>query len=568
METGLMNFLQGIALSLSEALEISADEIGAMMEKPPNREMGDFALPCFKLASRLKKAPQEISAMLRQKVMPPDYICRMEATGGYLNFFVDRATFAQKTLEKVIKEGPRYGSSSEGTGKTICIDYSSINIAKPFHIGHLSTTVIGNALYKMYAHLGYRCIGINHLGDWGTQFGKLIVAYKRWGDRECVEKGSIDEMLRLYIRFHKEAEADPTLDDEARTWFKKIEDGDEEALLLFDLFKTLTMRDVQRVYDMLGIHFDSYAGESFYNDKTAGVVEELRAKNLLVESEGALVVNLDEYNLPPCMIVKSDGATLYSTRDIAAALYRKTEYDFYKCLYVVAYQQNLHFKQWFRVIEKMGYAWYKDLEHVAFGMVSLEEGTLSTRKGRVILLEEVLKSAVEKARSIIEEKSPDLENKAEAARKVGVGAVIFGALINNRIKDIVFSYDKALNFDGETAPYLQYTHARCCSVMRKSGGMEPDVDFSNLDEEEAQEVLREIAAFPVTVQEACRRNEPSLVARLLMDMAQAYNRFYYDYRILEEDPTLRNARLMLTDCTRAALAVGLRLLGITAMERM
>ncbi|MDP2891979.1 MAG: arginine--tRNA ligase [Bacillota bacterium] len=564
-----MDFLHGISHAVSEALSMDAEDIAAMMEKPPNREMGDYALPCFKLASRLKKAPPLISKELTEKVIPPGFVSRMEAAGGYLNFFIDKSLFAKNTLERVMREGQAYGGSEEGRGKTICIDYSSINIAKPFHIGHLSTTVIGNALYKLYSHLGYRCIGINHLGDWGTQFGKLIVAFKRWGDRERIEAGTVSEMLRLYVKFHDEAEKDPSLEDEARVWFKKIEDGDEEALSIFNFFKELTMRDVQHVYDMLDIRFDSCAGESFYNDKTAAVIEELRAKELLEESDGAFVVNLDEYGLPPCMIVKSDGATLYATRDIAAAIYRKKSYDFDKCLYVVAYQQNLHFKQWFRVVEKMGYSWYKDLEHVAFGMVSMEEGTLSTRKGRVVLLEEVLKSSVGKARSIIEEKSPDLEDKDGAARMVGVGAVVFGALINNRIKDIVFSYDRALNFDGETAPYVQYTHARSCSVMRKSGGgVQGKIDYSLLCDDDAQEVVQNIAAFPATVKEACRRNEPSLIARLIVDLAQSFNRFYYDHRILEEDISLRNARLMLTDCTRHVIALGLGLLGIAAPERM
>ncbi len=564
-----MDFAQEIASALSQALDMDQNDIVNMLETPPQRDMGDFAFPCFKLAARLRKAPPLIAKELAEKLTAPGFVSSVQVVGAYLNFFVDKATYAKSALEAVRKEGARYGGSDEGTGKTVCIDYSSINIAKPFHIGHLSTTVIGHALYRIYKHLGYRCVGINHLGDWGTQFGKLIVAFKRWGSREQIECEAVAGLTKLYVRFHDEAEKDESLEDEARAWFKKIEDGDEEALSLFNWFKDLTMRDVARVYDLLGVTFDSYAGESFYNDKTGAVVEELKAKGLLAESEGASVVNLDEYSMPPCMIIKKDGATLYATRDIAAALYRKKEYDFTRCLYVVAYQQNLHFAQWFRVIEKMGYPWYSELEHVAFGMVSMEEGTLSTRKGRVVLLEDVLRQSIEKARAIIEEKSPDLSDKDGAARTVGVGAVVFGALINNRIKDIVFSYDRALNFDGETAPYVQYTHARCCSVMRKSGsGATSTVDYSLLADDDAQEVVKQIAAFPEMVQEACRRNEPSLVARHVVDTAQAFNKFYYDCRILEEDEAVRNARLMLTDCTRQVIETGLNLMGITAPERM
>ena len=397
-------------------------------------------------------------------------------------FFINRQTFIEDVLTGVHQQGEKYGSSDVGAGRVVCIDYSSINIAKPFHIGHLSTTVIGSALYKIYKFLGYKPVGINHLGDWGTQFGKLIAAYKMWGSKEAIEKNAIDEMLKLYVRFHNEAEKDDSLNDIGRAWFKKIEDGDAEALTIFDWFKELTLKEVAVIYDMLGVKFDSYAGESFYNNKMQPVIDILKEKELLKFSDGAYIVDVGD-DLPPAIILKSDGATLYATRDLAAAFYRKQTYDFHKCLYVVAYQQNLHFQQLFRVLKLMGCEWANDMEHVAFGMVSLEDGTLSTRKGKVVLLKDVLEQAVEKTLSIIEEKSPGLENKTDVAKIVGVGAVVFDTLSAARIKDITFSFDRVLNFDGETGPYVQYTHARCASLLRRADfdyAVE-DMDFSALD---------------------------------------------------------------------------------------
>ena len=455
---------------ISEKLKIegmSVEEIYGLIALPPTSDMGDYALPCFKLAKILRKSPVAIAETLKENFPIDEVISEVSAVNGYLNFKVDKTSLTRQVLDRIFSEGDAYGASDEGAGKTICIDYSSINIAKPFHIGHLSTTVLGGALYRIFNFLGYKAIGINHLGDYGTQFGKLISAYKRWGDRDTVEKGGIRALNELYVRFHREAEAHPEYDDEARAYFKKIEQGDSECLELFHWFKELTLKDVQKIYDLLDIRFDSYAGESFYSDKMQPVVDELREKGLLVESRGAQVVDLEAYGMPPCIILKSDGSSLYATRDMAAAIYRKNTYNFYKCLYVVAYQQNLHFKQFFKVLELMGKEWAKDLVHVAYGMVSLEEGTMSTRKGNVVFLEDVIHKCIEKAYTIVDEKNPELENKREVAEKVGVGAVIFGALYNNKIKDIVFSYDKVLSFEGETSVYVQYTCARANSVLQK-----------------------------------------------------------------------------------------------------
>lgn len=563
-----MDYKELLGELLSAPTQMNSQELADMIETPPDPEMGDYALPCFKLAKILRKAPPKIAQELSDALSRPEWIDRIEVAGGYLNFFLSRSEYARQVLAASLREG--YGSSKEGEGKKIVIDYSSINIAKPFHIGHLSTTAIGNSLYRIYQYLGYECVGINHLGDWGTQFGKLISAYKRWGNKEEIEKRSIHAMLELYVRFHEEAKKDPALDDEGRAWFKKIEDGDEEALRIFEWFKELTLKEVAKVYDLLGVHFDSYAGESFYNDKMQPVIDELRAKNMLELSEGAYVVRLDAYNLPPCIILKSDGTTLYATRDLAAAFYRKKTYDFHKALYVVAYQQNLHFKQLFQVIELMGYPWAKDMEHVAFGMVSLTDGTLSTREGRVVFLEEVLNQAIAKTRAVIEEKNPDLENKDTVSRDVGVGAVVFSALSSSRIKDIVFDLDRVLNFDGETGPYVQYTHARARSLLRRAQGQfEVDCDYSALSGPQAFSVLRSLGAFPETIRKAADKNEPSLITRHVIDLAQAFNRFYYDVRVIdEEQPQATAARLALAKATAEVIKTGLHLIGLNAPDRM
>ena len=568
-----MEIKQLIAEAIKEAIDKAypgADtglDYAALLEVPPDSKMGDFAFPCFRLSKSLRMGPPMIAAKLCENFDKPA-LCSAQAVGGYLNFFLNRENFARDTLEKVMAAPEKWGGGKDGEGKTVCLDYSSINIAKRFHIGHLSTTMIGNSLRRIYDFLGWKTVSINHLGDWGTQFGKMICAYKKWGTKEAVEQGGVDEMTRLYVKFHEEAKENPALEDEGRAWFKKIEDGDSEALEVFNWFKEVTLRDAMKVYDTLGVSFDSYAGESFYMDKMGRVIDELNEKGLLVDSDGAKVVDLEAYKMPPIIIIKSDGATIYATRDLAAMLYRKDTYNFDKCLYVVAYQQDLHFRQCFKTIELMGHEWYKDLEHVSFGMVSYEGQTLSTREGRVVYLEDLLERAQEKALDIIKDKSLNLENKEDVARQVGIGAVVYSTLQNNRIKDIDFWWDRALNFEGDTGPYVQYTYARCCSVMRKAGDIAAAPDYSALCDDEAQYILRLLTRFPEDVRAACKTNEPFMITRAVTDIAKAYNKFYYEHRILDGEEGEKAARVLLTDAVRNVIKTGLFLIGMEAPERM
>lgn len=559
-----MDYKQYIAERLNVA-GVSAEEIYTAIALPPNSEMGDYALPCFKFAKVLRKSPVAIAEDLKNSFVCDGVISEVSAVNGYLNFKINKIGLAAATLKNVLSAGENYGSAQIGKGKTICIDYSSVNVAKPFHIGHLSTTVIGGALYKIFKYLGYNVVGINHLGDYGTQFGKLICAYKKWGDKDEVQKGGIHAINDLYVRFNNEATAE--MESEAREYFRLIESGDKEANELFEWFKSLTLEYVKTIYEKLNITFDSYAGERFYTDKMQPVIDELKAKNLLKESEGAQIVDLDEYGMPPCLILRSDGASLYATRDLAAAVYRKNTYDFYKCLYVVAYQQNLHFKQFFKVLELMGKDWAKDMVHVAYGMVSLEDGAMSTRKGKVVWLEDVIARCEEKAYAIIDEKNKDLENKREIATTVGVGAVIFGALYNNKIKDITFSYDKVLSFEGETSVYVQYTCARANSVLLKSGVKEtlPENYLPNAQE---SEVVKLISAFPDAVKEAAEKYEPSVVARYAVDLAQKFNKFYIDCKIITAEGETKDFRLALARAALQTMKNALSLLGIGIPEKM
>lgn len=560
-----MDYVKHIA-DLIVSSELNHETIASSITESNEKDKADYTLPCFKFAKQLKKSPIQIAEALKSAVLPSEHIHEVSAVNGYLNFKLSSSCLAESVLNEIVDADCAYASDSAGNGKTICIDYSSINIAKPFHIGHLSTTVIGAALVRIFRHLGYRVVSINHLGDWGTQFGKLIVAYKRWGDRKTIEQGGVAEMLKIYVKFHQEAETHPELDDEARAWFKKIEDGDAEALSIFEWFKEITLKEVQRVYDMLGISFDSYAGESFYNDKMQSVLDKLTDKRLLEESEGAKVVNLDQFNMPPCLLVKADGATLYATRDLAAAFYRKETYDFYKCLYVVAYQQNLHFKQFFKVLDLMGMPWANDMVHVPFGMVSFEGTALSTRKGNVVFLEDVLQKCIEKAYGIINEKNPDLENKEQTAKAVGIGAVVFSALHASRIKDVSFSYDRVLNFDGETGPYVQYTYARCNSVLSKAA-MTDRIGYDRITETEAA-LVRLLMGFKNVVKSAADNYEPSMVTRHIVDIAKAFNKFYYEERIIGSEESVRNFRLLLTRAAMIVIKTGMNLIGVNMPDKM
>ena len=566
----MQDFKVAIANCLKEKIEdLTLEEIVALIEVPPNKEMGDFAFPCFRLAKVFRKAPNMIAADLAESIEAKDEISKVMPLGGYVNFFVNKSQLAENVIKDVLTKKENYGHSDLGQGKAVVIDFSSPNIAKPFHIGHIRTTVIGNALYKIYDSQGYNVVRVNHLGDYGTQFGKLIVAFKLWGSKEAVEANPIPELLKLYIQFHDEAEKKPEMEDEARAWFTKLENGDEEAKALWQWFRDESLKEFARVYDLLDIEFDSYAGESFYSDKMDTVIEQIKEKGLLQESQGTNVVDLEEYNMPPALITKNDGSTLYMTRDLAAAIYRKNTYDFDRCIYVVGSQQALHFQQLFKVLELMGFEWSKDLIHVPFGMVALEEGTMSTRKGRVVFLEDVLKQAIEKTKATVLSKNPNAKNVDEISKQVGVGAVVFQELSNSRVKDYTFSWERTLSFEGETGPYVQYTHARCCAVLRKANEeVTTDINYDLLSDGDAAEVLKVIGSFNKSILSAMRRNEPHIVTRFVLDLAQAFNKFYHDNPILVEDEELRKARLALVAATRQTLENGLGILGMHAPERM
>lgn len=550
--------------------ELEKEEIASALEIPKKSNMGDFAFPCFKLAKVYRKAPNMIAEDLTKKILEKNYdiFSKVENVGGYINFFFAKEEFAKQLVKTIGVED--FGASDEGEGKTICIDYSSPNVAKNFHVGHLRTTIIGNSLYKIYSKLGYHVERINHLGDWGTQFGKLIVAYKRWGSKEAVEKNGIAELMKIYVKFHQEAEKDDSLNDEARAWFVKMEQGDEEALSIWQWFKDISLVEYKRIYKLLGMEFDHYTGESFYRDKTQAVVDELNEKHLLVESDGAHIVPLDDYNMAPCLITKKDGSSIYATRDLAALFYRKKTYHFDKCIYVTGLEQKLHFAQVFKVIELLGYDWYDQLVHVPYGLVSMEGGKLSTRSGNVIYAEEILHESIQKIYEIIEEKNPDLEDKETVARQVGIGAILFNDLYNQRIKDVVFNWDKILNFDGETGPYVQYTYARCASVMRKAGDVTipEEIDYSVLTDDVTMNLLKDITRFPEVIKEAADKYEPFMISRFAVSVAQHFNKFYHDCQINVEDENVKMARLKVVSITMRVIKDALALLGIECPEQM
>lgn len=562
-----------IAKKISDVTNISKEELANYIEKPKNSEMGDYAFPCFKLAKELKKAPAIIAEELKNNMdIDKNLIEKVEIVGGYLNFYINKESLAREVIKEFDLKKEKYGSSNEGENKNVVIDYSSPNIAKPFHIGHLRSTVIGQSLYNIYKFLGYNSIGINHLGDWGTQFGKLIEGYKRWGKEYNIDKDPIDELTKLYVRINEECKKDESVLEECRNNFKKLEDGDKTCVELWEKFRELSLKEFQKVYDILGTKFESVCGESFYTDKMPEIVEMLEKSGKLIESQGAKVVDLEEKNMPPCIIIKSNKSTTYETRDLAAILYRARTYDFCKAIYVTSYEQILHFEQIFEVAKllDMDEKYKENLVHVPFGMVRLKEGKMSTREGNIIKLEDLLNEAVSRVEKIIEEKNPELKNKKEIAKKVGIGAVIFNDLSNSRIKDEIFDWDTMLNFNGETGPYIQYIYVRTKSVLNKAGYIPKieDVKIDNLLDKSSMEVLKLIYSFNEIVKLSISKNEPYIIARFLIDLAKAYSVFYTENQIMIENTEIKDARIYLTYIVNVVLETGANLLGIQMPERM
>ncbi len=556
--------LEGINTINSES-GLDAAAVAEMLEYPPDAAMGDLALPCFKLSRTLRRSPVQIA-----ETLAADLSCcclsRVEAVNGYLNMYLSDKHYTDSVLCDVLEKGDKYGAPSFGEGKTVVLDYSSPNVAKPFHIGHLGTTVIGHSLKKLHEFAGYTCVGINYLGDWGTQFGKLIVAYRKWGSREEVIEGGVDKLVELYVKFHGEAEKDKTLEDEARAEFTKLEHGDGENLELWRWFVEVSLREYKETYKLLNIEFDSYKGESFYTDKMPAQVQLLRDKGLLKIDDGASIVDLEEYNMPPCLILKRDGSTLYPTRDIAAAVYRKNEYNFDKAIYVTSAGQSLHFAQWFKVVEMMGYDWYDQLVHVPYGTVSINGAKLATRTGNVILLRDLFAQAIDKVTDIINEKNPDTPNKQQIAEDVGVGAIIFYYLSNNRIRDINFILDDALSFDGNTGPYVQYTYARTCSILSKS---ELKSGEDKITAQEERTLLSVLSKFEEKVIEAIEAYEPSIITRYILDVAVAFNQFYHNCQILgAEDEDVRNTRIRITKAAQTVLGNAFELICLKKTEKI
>ncbi|TLD40290.1 MAG: Arginyl-tRNA synthetase [Candidatus Jettenia ecosi] len=562
-------FVKSIASLLKEKTNLQEDEIEKLIEIPPVQKMGDYAFPCYTLSKILKKPPNSVAEELSRTLHPISPIAEIRAIGPYVNFFVDKAIFSKIVLKKVHEEQDLYGSVDVGSGKTVVIDYSSPNIAKHLAVHHLRSALIGNAIYHIYKTLGYNCVGINHLGDWGTQFGQLIVAYKKWGDEGARKVYTVTDLNNLYVRFHQEAAKNPALEDEAREWFKKLEAGDLGAKELWQHFKDISLKEFQKIYDMLEIHFDAFIGESFYNTMVEDTVKRIKEKDLTKVSEEALIVDLEPYNMPPCLLRKKDDATLYATRDIAAAEYRMKTYNFDTMVYVVGSEQKLHFKQVYKVLELMGYDWANRCVHVDFGLMKFKDGKMSTRKGKVILLEDLLIEAIERVRKIIEEKNPSLENKDVVAKEVGIGAVIFADLSTRRTKDVVFEWEAVLNFEGETGPYIQYTHARLCSILRKYGKLvTADINYELLKEDEAFTLIKNLSQFPSTILKAAEFYEPSLISNYLIDVCANLNRFYNTHRVLSDDEEITKARILLVDSTRQVIRNGLSILGIHSPDRM
>lgn len=569
----MINFREEIIKILDEKIDgLDAKEIDKMIEVPPNYELGDFAFPVFSLAKIYRKNPAMIAEELAGQI-DSKYFEKVENKNAYLNFYINKSILVEEILRDAADRKENFGKTNYGDNKNVIVEYSSTNIAKPFHIGHIRSTVIGDSLKRIYDFLGFNTIAINHLGDYGTQFGMLIYAYKTWGSKEAIEKDPINELLKLYVKVNGVCEEDESVKDECRYWFKELENGNLEAVEIWQWFKEVSLKEFNRVYDMLDIHFDSYNGESFYSDKMPGLIEELRERNVLEESQGAEVINLEEYDLPPAIVVKSDGTTIYLTRDLAAAKYRHETYKPYKNIYVVGSQQSLHFNQLKSALKKAGYDWYDEIVHVPFGMVSLEDGTLSTRRGKVVYLEDVLNKATDKVREILdareEEQGQKIENKEELSQTVGIGAIKFQELFNGRIKDYTFNWDKTLSFEGETGPYVQYVHARICSLLKKGDfDINNEIDPSLLTEESEINIIRSLYNFTDVVVDACEKYEPYFITRYTVELAKNFNKFYNQTQILVEDEKLKNTRLMLCYAVKNVIASGLNLLGIKAPEKM
>lgn len=570
----MKDFKKEISKIIAKNVELSEEELYQFIEIPKDTTMGDYAFPCFKLAKQMHKAPQIIATELKEKLDldDSDIIEKIEVEGGYLNFYLNKDSIVKEVVEEFSKKGGKFGSSKIGDNKKVVIDYSSPNIAKPFHIGHLRSTVIGASLYKIYEFLGYKCIGVNHLGDWGTQFGKLIEGYKRWGDEYDIDSNPIEELTKIYIRITNACKEDESILENCRNNFKKLEDGDPYCKNLWEKFRAVSLKEFNRIYDLLGVKFDSFNGEAFYTDKMSEVIEMLNKSGKLVESQGAKIIDLEDKGMAPCMIVKSNGSTTYDTRDLAAILYRARTYDYDKILYVVAYEQNLHFKQIFEVAQllDMDDKYKKNLEHVPFGMVRLKTGKMSTREGNVVKLEEILNESIARAKSIIEEKNPNLENKDDVAKKVGLGAVIFNDLSNNRIKDEIFDWDLMLNFNGETGPYVQYIYVRTKGILEKAGYIPKyeELNLKNITDESSMNVVKLLYQFGDIVKMAADKNEPSIISRYLIDLAQSFSSFYTENHIIGEQKDIQDARLYLTNMVGTVLKQGLNLLGIEVPDKM
>ncbi|MEQ8767504.1 MAG: arginine--tRNA ligase [Planctomycetota bacterium] len=567
----MSDFKREIAECIAPVSGLAVEEVLGLIARPRDESHGDFAFPCFVLAKQRKMAPPKIAAELAAEIQAPPSVSKIEPAGPYLNFFIDRSTRAGRVLEDIEREAECFGSSDEGKGQKVVIDFSSPNIAKPFGIGHLRSTVIGNAIGRLLRFRGFETIGVNHLGDWGTQFGMLMVGLERWGDEAAIQASQtpVLDLNDLYVRANAESKEDTSIRDEARAWFKRLEDGDAEAQRLWTWFKEVSLKEFERIYQRLGVTFDHTTGESFFNDKLESTVETLEKAGLVKESEGAQVVDLEPYDMPPCLLRKSDGATLYATRDLAAALYRHEAYGFDTCLYVVGTPQSLHFQQFFKVLELLGKDWAKNLTHVPFGLIKFEGVKMATRLGNLILLDEVLQQAVDKVLEAIEEKNPDLENKAEIAEHIGIGAVIFNDLRARRVKDINFRWEDVLNFEGESGPYVQYTYVRFASILRKADQKATtNGDVSLLQTDEERGVLSKLEQFPDTVRRAAAEYEPSIVSNYLLELSALCNSFLHKHRFLSDDVALTRARLRLASAVRQVLGNGMRLLGMTPVEEM